>query len=58
MEAALGERQDLQASPPDRNPPNGWGGIGGNGRNDNGGNRNERFLACIACLDGVRPSGV
>ena len=43
---------------PDRNPPNGWGGIGGNGRNDNGGNRNERFLACVAYLDGVRPSVV
>lgn len=43
---------------PDRNPPNGWGGIGGNGRNDQGGNRNERFLACVAYLDGVRPSVV
>jgi rhamnogalacturonan endolyase len=43
---------------PDRNPPNGWGGIGGNGRNDNGGNRNARFLACVAYLDGVQPSVV
>ncbi len=41
---------------PGREPANGWGGIGGNGRNDNGGNRNERFLACVAYLDGVRPS--
>lgn len=43
---------------PDREPADGWGGIGGNGRNDNGGNRNERFLACVAYLDGVRPSVV
>lgn len=41
-------------------PPRGdistWGGVGGNGKNDNNGNRVDRFLACIAYLDGVRPS--
>ena len=41
---------------PNRYPINGWGGIGGNGGNDNYGNRCDRFLACIAYLDGVRPS--
>lgn len=43
-------------------PPRGdiskWGGIGGNGGNDNVGNRADRFLACVAYLDGVRPSVV
>jgi rhamnogalacturonan endolyase len=43
---------------PNRNPINGWGGIGGNGGNDNYGNRCDRFLACVAYLDGVRPSVV
>ncbi|HWN96107.1 MAG TPA: rhamnogalacturonan lyase, partial [Methylomirabilota bacterium] len=41
-------------------PPRGdvgaWGGNGGNGGNDNVGNRVDRFLACVAYLDGVRPS--
>ena len=41
---------------PDRYPINGWGGKGGNGGNDNYGNRCDRFLACVAYLDGVRPS--
>jgi rhamnogalacturonan endolyase len=52
--------RELATTPyvPDRNPADGWGGIGGNGGNDRGGNRNERFLACIAYLDGVRPSVV
>ncbi|MFC5284493.1 rhamnogalacturonan lyase [Pedobacter alpinus] len=35
-----------------------WGGLGGNGRNDNTGNRVDRFTACVAYLDGVRPSVV
>ncbi len=35
-----------------------WGGVGGNGGNDNSGNRVDRFLACIAYLDGKRPSVV
>lgn len=43
---------------PGREPINGWGGIGGNGGNDNYGNRCDRFLACIAYLDGKRPSVV
>jgi rhamnogalacturonan endolyase len=43
---------------PNRYPINGWGGIGGNGGNDNYGNRCDRFLACVAYLDGVRPSVV
>jgi rhamnogalacturonan endolyase len=41
---------------PNRYPIDGWGGIGGNGGNDSFGNRCDRFLACIAYLDGVRPS--
>lgn len=41
---------------PNRYPTDGWGGIGGNGRNDNTGNRVDRFLACVAYLDGIHPS--
>ncbi len=41
---------------PNRYPIDGWGGIGGNGGNDNYGNRCDRFLACVAYLDGKRPS--
>lgn len=41
-------------------PPRGdigaWGGKGGNGGNDNYGNRVDRFLACVAYLDGKHPS--
>ncbi|MCA9172452.1 MAG: rhamnogalacturonan lyase, partial [Planctomycetales bacterium] len=43
---------------PGREPINGWGGIGGNGGNDSYGNRCDRFLACVAYLDGQRPSAV
>jgi rhamnogalacturonan endolyase len=43
---------------PSRYPIDGWGGIGGNGGNDNYGNRCDRFLACVAYLDGERPSVV
>ncbi len=43
---------------PGRSPIDGWGGIGGNGGNDSYGNRCDRFLACIAYLDGERPSVV
>ncbi|MCL4785785.1 MAG: rhamnogalacturonan lyase [Verrucomicrobia bacterium] len=43
---------------PGRHPVDGWGGIGGNGGNDNYGNRCDRFLACVAYLDGKRPSVV
>jgi rhamnogalacturonan endolyase len=41
---------------PTRYPIDGWGGIGGNAGNDNYGNRCDRFLACVAYLDGRRPS--
>ena len=41
---------------PDRYPLNGWNGHGGNGGSDSTGNRVDRFLACIAYLDGVHPS--
>lgn len=41
---------------PGREPIDGWGGIGGNGGNDAYGNRCDRFLACVAYLDGKRPS--
>ena len=43
---------------PGRNPINGWGGIGGNAGNDSYGNRCDRFLACVAYLDGELPSVV
>ena len=43
---------------PGREPTGGWGGIGGNGgmETTSVGNRMNRFLACVAYLDGVRPS--
>jgi len=41
---------------PGRDPIDGWGGNGGNGGTDSYGNRCDRFLACIAYLDGKRPS--
>ncbi|WP_160149242.1 rhamnogalacturonan lyase [Roseiconus lacunae] len=41
---------------PGREPIDGWGGIGGNAGNDDYGNRCDRFLACVAYLDGVHPS--
>lgn len=43
---------------PSRDPIDGWGGKGGNGGNDDYGNRCDRFLACVAYLDGMRPSVV
>ncbi len=43
---------------PSRYPIDGWGGIGGNGGNDSFGNRCDRFLACVAYLDGEQPSVV
>jgi rhamnogalacturonan endolyase len=43
---------------PSRHPIDGWGGIGGNGNNDAYGNRCDRFLACVAYLDGKLPSVV
>jgi rhamnogalacturonan endolyase len=41
---------------PPRGDIGGWGGIGGNAGNDRTGNRVDRFLACVAYLDGERPS--
>jgi rhamnogalacturonan endolyase len=41
---------------PSRGRVAGWGGTGGNGRTDSYGNRVDRFLACVAYLDGVHPS--
>lgn len=41
---------------PGRGDLGAWDGIGGNGGHDNYGNRSDRFLACIAYLDGVHPS--
>jgi rhamnogalacturonan endolyase len=43
---------------PPRGDVGGWGGVGGNGGNDRRGNRADRFLACVAYLDGHRPSAV
>ena len=41
---------------PSRGNLAGWGGHGGSGGNDTKGNRIDRFLACIAYLDGKHPS--
>jgi rhamnogalacturonan endolyase len=41
---------------PNRYPLNGWNGHGGNGGGDSTGNRVDRMLACVAYLDGERPS--
>lgn len=41
---------------PARGDLGGWGGKGGNGGNDKSGNRSDRFLACVAYLDGKLPS--
>jgi rhamnogalacturonan endolyase len=43
---------------PPRGDLGGWGGVGGNGGNDNVGNRVDRFLACVAHVDGKFPSVV
>jgi rhamnogalacturonan endolyase len=43
---------------PERGDVAAWGGNGGNGGNDSVGNRVDRFLACVAYLDGMRPSVV
>jgi rhamnogalacturonan endolyase len=43
---------------PERGDLGAWGGVGGNGDNDRVGNRVDRFLACVAYLDGARPSVV
>ena len=43
---------------PQRGDLAGWGGRGGSGGNDTKGNRMDRFIACIAYLDGIHPSVV
>lgn len=43
---------------PSRYPTGGWGGWGGNAGNDDNLNRVDRFLACVAYLDGKLPSVV
>ncbi len=43
---------------PPRGDIGGWGGYGGNGGTDHYGNRADRFLACVAYLDGRHPSVV
>ena len=43
---------------PARGDVGAWGGRGGNGHNDSYGNRVDRFLACVAYLDGKLPSVV
>jgi rhamnogalacturonan endolyase len=41
---------------PGRGDLGGWDGVGGNGGHDAYGNRSDRFLACVAYLDGIHPS--
>jgi rhamnogalacturonan endolyase len=41
---------------PARGDVSAWGGVGGNGGNDSYGNRVDRFLSCVAYLDGQHPS--
>ncbi|OYP34455.1 rhamnogalacturonan lyase [Rhodopirellula sp. MGV] len=55
---ATGEALSTVDYLPGRDPIDGWGGIGGNGGNDDYGNRCDRFLACVAYLDGHLPSVV
>ncbi|WP_440133510.1 rhamnogalacturonan lyase [Chitinophaga sancti] len=43
---------------PGRGDVGAWGGYGGNGGTDHYGNRVDRFLACVAYLDGEHPSVV
>ena len=56
FEGATGATLQTVGYIPGRDPIDGWGGIGGNGGNDSYGNRCDRFLACVAYLDGERPS--
>ncbi|MBC7616677.1 MAG: rhamnogalacturonan lyase [Pedobacter sp.] len=51
-----GEALSTTAYLPARGDISGWGGKGGNGKNDFTGNRVDRFNACVAYLDGIRPS--
>ena len=58
VDGATGKALQTTDYIPGRDPINGWGGIGGNVRNESYGNRCDRFLACVAYLDGNRPSVV
>jgi rhamnogalacturonan endolyase len=58
FDGRTGAALETSAYIPGRSPIDGWGGIGGNGGNDSYGNRCDRFLACVAYLDGERPSAV
>jgi len=53
---ATGEALATHDYIPNRYPLNGWNGHGGNGGSDSTGNRVDRFLACVAYLDGIHPS--
>ncbi len=53
-----GEVLATETYTPSRYPLNGWGGIGGNGGNDSTASRADRFTACVAYLDGLKPSAV
>lgn len=56
FDGATGAAIDTVDYIPGRDPIDGWGGVGGNGGTDDYGNRCDRFLACVAMLDGRRPS--
>jgi len=56
FDGRTGEVLDTTDYVPTRDPIDGWGGIGGNGNNDSIGNRANKFLSCVAYLDGQRPS--
>lgn len=43
---------------PERGDLRAWGAVATGGRTDNNGNRADRFLACVAYLDGENPSVV
>ena len=58
FDGATGEALATADYIPTRDPIDGWGGIGGNAGNDSYGNRCDRFLACVAYLDGELPSVV
>jgi rhamnogalacturonan endolyase len=56
FDGKTGGQLDTVEYVPGRGRIDGWGGVGGNGGNDNYGNRCDRFLACVAYLDGEKPS--
>ena len=58
FDGLTGKAVDTQIYTSSRYPLDGWGGIGGNGGNDNSASRSDRFTACVAYLDGKKPSAV